>query len=70
MPCHPDRVRRHYPKDPVPVVVPPLDRGWWSRPSDVAAEQLQRRSDELTQRRWDARYDDGITANVIEGDHL
>jgi hypothetical protein len=68
MPCHPDRVRRHY-QAPRPAVLFPV-LGWWSRPSDVAAEQLQRRSDELTQRRWDARYDDGITANVIEGDHL
>ena len=63
MPCHPDRVRRHY--------QPKLPWDWtdlrllsaaeareredeaWRRPSDTAAEQLERR---------------GVTANVIEGD--
>ncbi len=67
MPCHPDRVRptgglpEGYQfgdaREPSGVDVDAVRS--WRRPSETAAEQLTRRS----------AADDGVTANVIEGDH-
>jgi hypothetical protein len=68
MPCHPDRVRRHY--EQTCTICGSGERAHvlesrghafrppWRRPSDTNAVQLERRS-----------TDTGVTANVIEGDH-
>lgn len=63
MPCHPDRVRRNYDEAPK-----------WRRPSENAAARLvpiavtsdfAKFCDDV----YRVFNDDGVTANVIEGEH-